>query len=100
MSRVSALNISTVALPPLAEQIGIVEHVDRATTKIEAAIARARRQIDLMEEYRTRLVEDVVTGKLDVRDAAELLPLQEVAADQPADFVGAATAFPRSPRRA
>ena len=38
------------------------------------AIARARRQIELVEEYRTRLIADVVTGKLDVRAAAAQLP--------------------------
>ena len=41
---------------------------------MDAAIARARRQIELLEEYRTRLVADVVTGKLDVRVAAVQLP--------------------------
>ena len=35
---------------------------------------RARRQIELLEEYRTRLIADVVTGKLDVREAAAELP--------------------------
>ena len=37
-------------------------------------IARAHRQIELLQEYRTRLIADVVTGKLDVRDAAAQLP--------------------------
>ena len=41
---------------------------------IDAAINRARRQIDLIQEYRTRLIADVVTGKLDVREAAATLP--------------------------
>ena len=36
--------------------------------------ARARRQIDLLREYRTRLIADVVTGKLDVRETAASLP--------------------------
>ena len=31
-------------------------------------IDRAQREIDLIREYRTRLITDVVTGKLDVRD--------------------------------
>ena len=41
---------------------------------IDSAIARAHRQIDLLQEYRTRLIADVVTGKLDVREAAAQLP--------------------------
>ena len=60
-------------IPPLHEQAAIVEHVDKATVAIDSAIARARRQIELIEEYRTRLIADVVTGKLDVRDAATQL---------------------------
>ena len=38
------------------------------------AIARLEREISLLREYRTRLVADVVTGKLDVRVAAGQLP--------------------------
>ncbi len=34
----------------------------------------AEREIDLLREYRTRLIADVVTGKLDVREAAARLP--------------------------
>ena len=41
---------------------------------MDDAIARARRHIDLVQEYRTRLIADVVTGKLDVREAAAQLP--------------------------
>ena len=37
-------------------------------------INQTRRQIDLLREYRTRLTADVVTGKLDVREAAAALP--------------------------
>ena len=61
-------------LPPLAEQAAIVEYLDRATAGIDAAMARARRQMELVEEYRVRLIADVVTGKVDVRDGAAGLP--------------------------
>ena len=37
-------------------------------------IARTEREIALMQEYRTRLTADVVTDKLDVREAAARLP--------------------------
>ena len=62
-----------IALPPLEEQNTIVEHITKGTTKIDAEIARARHQVDLMNEYRTRLIADVVTGQLDVREAAAQL---------------------------
>ena len=59
---------------PKDEQTAIVEHLDRATADIDAAITRARRQIELLREYRTRLIADVVTGKLDVRETTANLP--------------------------
>ena len=61
-------------LPPIFEQTAIVRFLDHAATKIATAITRARREIDLLHEYRTRLIADVVTGKLDVRKAVACLP--------------------------
>ncbi len=61
-------------IPPLPEQTAIVEYLDKATADIDSAITRARSGIDLLKEYRTRLIADVVTGKLDVREAAAALP--------------------------
>ncbi len=58
--------------PPAEEQRKIAVALRAATANISAAIARARRQIELVQEYRTRLISDVVTGKLDVREAALL----------------------------
>ncbi len=63
--------VSFIPLPPLAEQAAIVEYLDRTTADVDAAITRARRQIELLEEYRTRLIADVVTGKIDVRAPQE-----------------------------
>jgi type I restriction enzyme S subunit len=66
-----ALNIPT---PSVDEQTAIVDYLDAQTAKIEAAIAAARREIDLVREYRERLIADVVTGKVDVREVAAQLP--------------------------
>lgn len=63
-----------VPCPSLAEQAIIVEYISRTTAASDTAIAGARREIDLLREYRTRLIADVVTGKLDVREAAARLP--------------------------
>ncbi len=57
-------------IPPLSEQAAIVAYLDKATAEIDVAIDRARREIELLGEYRTRLIADVVTGKVDVREAA------------------------------
>ena len=57
----------SIALPPLDEQKIVVHHLAMATANIDSAIANAQRQMDLLREYRTRLIADVVTGKVDVR---------------------------------
>ena len=71
-----------IPLPPLPEQTAIVHYLDNATTDIDTGIARARRHIELQQEYHTRLIADVVTGKLDVREAAATLPEVEPLATQ------------------
>jgi len=42
--------------------------IGECTSNIDLAIEKAKREIELISEYRTRLVSDVVTGKLDVRN--------------------------------
>ena len=61
-------------VPPVQEQLEIVAHIERETEALNTAISRFEREIELLREYRTRLVADVVTGKLDVREAAAKLP--------------------------
>ncbi len=61
-------------LPPLPEQTAIVEFLDDQTKKIDTAINTTRRAIDLLKEFRTRLIADVVTGKVDVRETVDTLP--------------------------
>ena len=61
-------------VPPLEEQSAIVRFLDRAGQRIEGRIGATQRQIGLLREYRARLIADVVTGKLDVREAAAGLP--------------------------
>ena len=64
----------TLPLAPFNEQAAIARFLDDAIDRIKSCIAGARREIDLLHEYRTRLIADVVTGKLDVREAAAALP--------------------------
>lgn len=68
------LGTAILLVPPLHEQAAIVTYLDKATADIDAAIDRARREIELLGEYRTRLIADVVTGKVDVREAVVDLP--------------------------
>ena len=76
-----------IAVPPIEEQSSIVRYLDKTTTDIDTAISRTRRQIELLQEYRTRLIADVVTGKIDVHEAAVGLP-EEVNAPEPPETVG------------
>lgn len=57
-----------------AEQEEIVAFIVDKAAPLNTAITRTEREIALMQEYRTRLTADIVTGKLDVREAAAKLP--------------------------
>ena len=65
-----------VPVPPVPEQEKIVKQLDSDLATLNTALARTEREIGLLREYRTRLVADVVTGKLDVRVAASHLPAE------------------------
>jgi type I restriction enzyme S subunit len=67
------MSISFAVAPP-DEQVTIVKQTSEQTRPLVTAISRLEREIDLLREYRTRLVADVVTGKLDVREAVVRLP--------------------------
>ncbi|OAV73085.1 Type I restriction modification DNA specificity domain protein [Bacteroidales bacterium Barb6] len=63
-----------------SEQQKIVDYLDKVTAKINLAIDNAGREITLFTEYRTRLISDVVTGKIDVRNIVipEFEPVEEI----------------------
>jgi len=63
-----------VLLPKVSEQQRILSALNEETHPTDIAISRIERETELLREYRTRLVADVVTGKLDVRAAAAKLP--------------------------
>ncbi|MGV0618257.1 restriction endonuclease subunit S [Mycolicibacterium elephantis] len=56
--------------PPADEQTGIVHHIERYCAKIDALIAKSEQMIGVLREYRSALITDAVTGKIDVRGAA------------------------------
>jgi type I restriction enzyme S subunit len=61
-------------VPPLDEQTEVVKRIEAELSMPNAAITRTEREIELLNEYRTKLTADMVTGKLDVREAAAKLP--------------------------
>ena len=60
--------------PPLVHQADIVKWLRRRTAATGELTDGLRRQIAAVQEYRTRLVADVVTGRVDVREVAAKLP--------------------------
>lgn len=57
-----------IALPSVEEQEMISDKIDDVISKINNSISVINREIDTLKEYRTRLISDVVTGQIDVRD--------------------------------
>ena len=76
MDNLNAGMVSRLRLPapPLPEQMAIIKFVDKARNHIENTGDCSRRQIELLDAYRARLIADVVTGKVDVREVARALP--------------------------
>ena len=69
-------------VPPVPEQQAIAEAIAEMTSQCRSQIGKNRDQVDLLREYRTRLIADVATGKLDVREAAAALPKVDPFADE------------------
>ena len=61
-------------LPPTDEMRSILAYIKNTVVEIDKSLDIITREITLMQEYRTRLTADIVTGKLDVREAAAKLP--------------------------
>lgn len=61
-------------LPPSAEMEEIVKYINEKTVEIDRGILKLEQELTLLSEYRTRLISDVVTGKMDVREAVKNLP--------------------------
>ena len=53
---------------PLEEQKRIADYISAKVKKIDDAIPVFKKEIELLREYRTRLISDIVTGQVDVRD--------------------------------
>lgn len=81
-----------IPFPSRTEQRSIAEQVESETRAFTEGVSQLEREIFLLREYRTRLVADVITGKLDVREAATRLPDEErlpdlaAADDEPDDL--------------
>jgi type I restriction enzyme, S subunit len=80
-----------IAVPDLEEQKQILSHLITTCQPLNDAIRMAEQTAQRIAEYRTRLVADVVTGKLDVRDAAAKLSVEEQANEPGEELVDEAS---------
>lgn len=64
----SKIGAYSIVVPPNSEQKSIVEHIMSETVKIDKTISTIEKEIALVEEYKTALIAEAVTGKIDVRD--------------------------------
>src|SRR5699024_10040946 len=73
-----------ICVPPLEDQLWLLKTIAEEEASVIAAMEEAQREIALLQEFRTRLVADVVTGQVDVRAIAATLPKEPEAV---ADFI-------------
>ena len=69
----SILGAIKIPSPPSPEQHAIAAFLNREAERINSLIEKNCLLVERVQEYRTRLIADVVTGKLDVREAAAAL---------------------------
>lgn len=62
----SEIGVMSIALPTIAEQKRIIEHLEKEITYIEAMKEKIQHSIDLLQEYKTSLISHVVSGKIKV----------------------------------
>jgi len=77
-------NVQIAFSPKHDEQAMILNRIARETATLTSAIERIQCEIALVQEYRTRLIADVVTGKVDVRHLAP--DAVEAAVEEPEEW--------------
>jgi type I restriction enzyme S subunit len=85
-----------IVVPPINEQHEIVNHIHKELGKIDLTISKIEKEISLTEEYRTALISEAVTGKIDVRNykipeyksANELATELSIAAESEPEYNG------------
>lgn len=77
----------TIYLPPKSEQDEIVEKIKETIESVDRITLKSQKEIDLITQYRTRLISDVVTGKVDVRNFVIDEVIHDVIHDDEHDLV-------------
>ncbi|AUH62888.1 NADAR domain-containing protein [Paracoccus zhejiangensis] len=71
-----------IVVPAISEQREILKHIEAETRELSQLQVRFESEISLIQEYRNRLIADVVTGKLDVRQIEIAAPADGPIADE------------------
>lgn len=58
----------SIQIPPIEEQKAIEMECKRLEKKVDEMIDALKKEIDLLQELRTKIIADVVTGQIDVRN--------------------------------
>ena len=71
---IEKVKVTSLPLPPSAEQHSIADFLDRETAKIDAMVTKIETAIERLREYRTALITAAVTGKIDTHPVMETIP--------------------------
>jgi len=63
------ISLIQIPLPSINEQVEIVKYVKDKIANIDIIVSKTEKEINLLQEYKTALISEAVTGKIDVRDA-------------------------------
>lgn len=66
-TRFSEMKNIYIPIPPIEEQKEIVNYLNNKISNIDTLISSLTHQLELLKEYKQRLISDAVTGKIDVR---------------------------------
>lgn len=63
---VDRIGTNSIAIPPIEEQKAIVSHIENISAKISKAIGLKEREIEVLKEYKSSLINSAVTGKVKI----------------------------------
>lgn len=63
-----SINKTPIPYPAKDEQLEIVNYIKTKMLEIGTIISKTQQEIELLKEYKTALISEVVTGKVDVRE--------------------------------
>lgn len=69
-----AMEKLVIAIPPIEDQMNILGKIKFSIDKIEKIVSFSYMEISTIRDYLSRLISDVITGKVDIRKAAAQLP--------------------------